>query len=120
MHATSNGHSTQHTAPDDHQTPGDGLHEAYRRAKEAHSGAIDALLSAAADIRQQAASSPDGAPALTTIARSLEQSANYLNARGVGTVDKANADDQPVGLLLAGFIFGLILGLLLGRPGRRA
>jgi hypothetical protein len=88
--------------------PAEALRKAYQEAEAARNDAVNSLLSAAERIRAEA----DGDDRAATIARSLEQNANFLNARKVDHLDERPIeDDDPawitwVLVFLAGVFFG--------------
>jgi len=90
---------------------------AYQQAKSARNDAVKRLLDAAAQLR---AENDDNDETVITIARSLEQSANAINARRVDEVDSyAPEEDTPVTwiTLLIVFVIGVLVGRLLTREG---
>lgn len=102
-----------------HTAPGQTTRRAYQNAEQARNDAVQRLLSAAEAIRADAEDAPvNNRQAALVIARSLEQSANILNARRVDQVEAPPRveDDSPawVGLLIA-FLLGIIAGRLILR-----
>lgn len=102
-----NGHSAQAEA----------TQEVYQNAQKARDEAVRGLLKTAENIRAEAEKMPQAErDSSLKIARSLEQSANMLNARPVDQVEanpKAE-DDMPSWLtLLIVFGLGLIVGWVL-------
>jgi hypothetical protein len=84
---------------------------AYQEAKAARNAAVKTLLDAAAKLR---ADSDD--PNVVTIARSLEQTANTINARPVDQVESYTPEeDSPTTwlTLLIVFVIGVFVGRLL-------